>query len=224
MAKVKKPIAKSKVIKKRTPDILPSGISTSSVSHSKHPIRKKAVIVGGLIVLAAFLFFKKAWFVAAVVNGQPITRFSLNQILTKQYGAQTLETMINQTILEQEIARNKIIITDKVIDDKIAEITASLPANYTLDQALKLQGLDKAEFRNQLKIQLAIDKILVDKTNVTDKEVADYIASNSAQFKDSSPAATLSTARNVLQRQKSTEAFNSWFSALRQNTKILKFL
>ncbi|MCL5125321.1 MAG: SurA N-terminal domain-containing protein [Deltaproteobacteria bacterium] len=187
-------------------------------------LKAKLVALIVLALLVAFGLWKKDWFVAAVVNGRPIMRWQLDKALVKQYGAQTLDGMINQDIAEQEVARQGISVTGKEVDDRINEISSTMPKGMTLDQALQIQGLDKAEFRNQVRLQLAIDKILASKTVVTDKEIDDYMASNAAQFKNVSSAEARVTARKAIEQQKGSEAFSAWFASLKQKAQVYKFI
>lgn len=186
--------------------------------------KKYTLLVLILVFLLVLGYLNKSWFVAAVVNGRPITRIALDQALTKQYGAQTLDNMINEDLINQEIAKQNVSISQSELDQKVAEITAGLPQGVTLDQALQLQGMDAADFKNQVKIQLGIDKILAAQISVSDKEVSQYIATNAAQFKDASPSAAQASARNILVRQKENDAFTTWFAAIKQNAKVAKFL
>ena len=200
-----------------------------TASHT-HPARftastkKRLIFILFIIALLAFGLWKKNWFVVAVVNGQPITRLELTQALTTQYGQQTLDNLISEKLVEQAISQKGIRITSNQTDQKIADITSSLPKGMTLDQALTSQGMDITTFRHQVQLQLGIDQLLASQTAVSEKEIDDYLVSNSAQFKDSSPSAARAAAKNALAQQKSTTAFQNWFAALRQNAKILNFL
>lgn len=200
--------------------------STSSVlkSSNRVSLKSKLVLLVILGLLVVFGLWKKEWFVAAMVNGQPITRWELNQVLVKQYGVQTLDNMVSQKIAEQEVAKQGTAVTDKEVDDRINQISSTMPTGMTLDQALQMQGLDKAEFRKQVKLQLAIDKILASKITVSDKEIDGYISSNAAQFKSVSSATARDTAKKTLEQQKASETFSAWFTSLKQSAKILKFI
>ncbi|KKT75992.1 MAG: PpiC-type peptidyl-prolyl cis-trans isomerase [Microgenomates group bacterium GW2011_GWA2_44_7] len=187
-------------------------------------LKSKLAIVAVLALLIAFGLWKKEWFVVAVVNGQPVTRWQLNQILVKQYGAQTLDNLINQQIAQQEVAKQGGSVTDKEVDDRINQISATVPQGMTLDQALQAQGLDKEEFKKQIKLQLSIDKILASKITVSEKEINDYIASNASQFKGVPSDTAKETAKKTLEQQKGSTEFSSWFNSLKQSAKVLKFI
>src|SRR5258706_15504399 len=65
--------------------------------------RKAYLILAAVIVaLGILLYTGRGLFVAAVVNGQPISRLSIIQESEKQSGKQALETIVRNTLIEQE--------------------------------------------------------------------------------------------------------------------------
>ena len=222
---------KTRIVAPEIEEMTPSIKETSPVVASplnkttgKIFTRKFVFLLIIVVLLAALAYRYKSLFVVAVVNGHPITRFALDDTLTKQYGSQTLDNMISEEIINQEIAKNHIQVSSSQIDQKVAEITSGLPEGVTLSQALDYQGMTETDFRNQVKMQIAIDQILGPQINVSDNEVEQYIATNSAQFKSASPSAAQASARNILERQKESDAFNTWFSQIRQQANVLNFL
>jgi hypothetical protein len=213
-----------------SPEIaIPSYTDTTSRYSSPPANRWRTLLLGLLVLLALGYVFRdriysvlasRGIFLAAVVNGQPITRSSLDKQLEAQYGSQALDDLISRTIVEQEIQKQHIVISNDQVNVKIDSIKKTLPQNMTLDQALKMQGLSLPDFQQQVKIQLALDQILSSKIQVTDSEISDYIATNSSQFKGASPSAAYQQAKTTLQQQKSNQVFQSWFATLRQSAKI----
>ena len=51
--------------------------------------RRKVLFAATFVLLLVGLYFVKDWFIAATVNGRPITRFALDRELEKMYGSQT---------------------------------------------------------------------------------------------------------------------------------------
>lgn len=205
-------------------EVVPAKLGRSFRTLSGTFSRRNILIAATVILLVALGILKKEWFVVAMVNGQPITRLSLEQSLVKQYGSQTLDGLVSQAIVEQAVGKEKTEVTEKMVDQKLAEIAASLPTGMTLDQALQTQGVDKIEFRKRIRMQLAIEKALSSKVSISEKDITDYISSNSAQFKSASPSAARESARKAVEQQKLNDAFLSWFSDLKQKAKILRFL
>jgi len=64
-----------------------------------------------VLVVAAFLL--KGLFIAALVNGQPISRFTVISELEKQSGKQALTSLVNQTLIFQEAKKKNITVSPK---------------------------------------------------------------------------------------------------------------
>ncbi|MDP3733335.1 MAG: hypothetical protein Q8Q91_02220, partial [Candidatus Daviesbacteria bacterium] len=68
------------------------------------------LIIVGLILLANF---KKGLFIAAMVNGSPVTNFELQMSLNKQFRTQTLNQLTNEKIILDEARKNNALATDE---------------------------------------------------------------------------------------------------------------
>src|SRR3972149_7553982 len=77
------------------------------------------ILLAAVILLA---FYKKNWFIAATVNGSPITNLELQMQLNKQFKTQTLNQLINEKIILDEAAKNNVSISDLEVNNKISEI------------------------------------------------------------------------------------------------------
>lgn len=177
-----------------------------------------------LIILAALLWKNRGLIVAATVNNQPIWRLSLEQRLNQRYGSQMLDEMLNEQILSQEAAKRGISVSSKEIDDKISEIEKSLNGKITLSDALAQQGMTIADFRNQVAIQLTIDKLTASSAVVTDQEVTAYIEKNKDTLTATDEAGLKLQARAALMQEKKSQSFQKLFGDLKKNAKVVKFI
>src|SRR5258706_5499792 len=66
------------------------------------------ILIIFLLALGALLFYGRGIFVAAVVNGQPISRLAVVKDAEKQSGKTSLETIIRNTLIEQEARKAKV--------------------------------------------------------------------------------------------------------------------
>lgn len=173
-----------------------------------------------VILVAVFAFIKKDWFVAAVVNNQPITTLELYQNLKAKDGQAVLDQLIRDKLIVQEANKKGISISQKDIDDRIAQVVKQVGGQDALNSALAQQNLTQAEFKNQIKIQLMVEKILSKQIVVTDKEVSDYIAKNPAETK----GVSRDDVKSQLQSTKLNTAFQTWYANLQKNSKIYKFI
>lgn len=109
---------------------------------------------------------------AAQANGMPaVTADQLKQIV--------LEQLITQKMQLQVAEQNKITISDKQLNDTIANIAKQHHTSVSkLYQKVKQSGLSKAEYRKQIRDQIIIMTlhrgIVGDKANVSQSEIEDY--------------------------------------------------
>ena len=154
------------------------------------PVPRKTVskvkvgILFGVLVIAILLYIFRGLFIVAIVNGQIITRWSIDQQLEKQFGKKTLETVLTKKLILQEMQKNNITVTDAEVNAEIKKIEDTLKKQQrTLTEALAEQGLSRADLMDQLKIQKMIEKYFDKDSQVSDKEIDTYIEQN----KDSLP-------------------------------------
>lgn len=185
----------------------------------------KPVLIGLLLVAVLALGWNKYKnrFVVATVNGKMILRSELNQRLMAQYGTQTLEGLIGEKIIFENGNKQKVVISQKDIDDRIAEIEKSL-GGMKLDEALKLQGMTRADFVNRQKIQLTIDRMFNKDISVSATEVDEYINNNSTYLTASEPAQKRIEAETAVKNTKIEQKFMEWFNKTKEEAKIFRFL
>ena len=185
---------------------------------------KPLVIAIGLavILIVAALFFAKGIFVAATVNGSPISRWSVVKQLEKEGGKQALESIIDKKLIENELTKQKITVTQEEIDGEIKKIEAQVTAQGgTLEMALTQQGLTEEKLREQITIQKKLEKLLADKVAVTDAEIDAYIKdSKTALPKDVKMEDFRKQVGEQLKQQKFQSEAQQWVSDLTTNAKI----
>lgn len=200
----------------------------SERSSAKSPKLKKSYIIGALalVLLIALLYALRSVFVAAMVNGQPVTRLSLVQELEKQNGKQALNSLVTKTLILQEARKQNVSVTDQEVDAEIKKIEQNLSSQgQKLDQVLSLQGMTKDSLIEQIKIQKLIEKMVGKDIKVSDKEVQDYVADNKESFPEGSNEQQVnSQVREQLQQQKLNEKVQTWLDKLQKDANINYFV
>lgn len=225
--------AKSKTVAKKT-STKTQAVSTQSTVESKSTKtsakNKKIIIVtiAIIFILVALALYYKNVFVAATVNGQPITRIAVVKQLETQSGKQTLDALVTQTLILQEAKKRNINITQKDVDGELSKITKNVEAQgSTLDQALAAQGMTKNQLVEQIRIQLALDKMVGDKFDATQKEVDEFVKQSQAQLPEGSTttAAELQAqAKTQITQEKKQQAMQDLIAKLQKNAKIQTFV
>lgn len=186
---------------------------------------KNFVLGLAAIVILSLLYLFKGLFVAAVVNGQPISRISIVRELEKRGGAESLDSLINQVLIFQEANKQNVTVTDEEIDSVIGEIEASLEGQNDLDQVLLLRGMTRDELVNQIKMQKLVEKMLAERVSVTDSEVKEYIETNSDTLPENATDQEINElVKNQLKQQKLSSEIELWLVELKQQAKINYFV
>src|SRR5690349_4974212 len=111
----KKPASKT-TAKAKSPVLSQAVVKTESVRSSARTLKLRrayVVLLVVIIALGALLYYARGVFVAAVVNGQPISRLSVVREAEKQSGKQSLETIIRNTLVEQEAKKLNVTVSDQ---------------------------------------------------------------------------------------------------------------
>ena len=190
-------------------------------------INKNYLIIGLIVIaLAGLLYLSRSLFLAAVVNGQPISRLSVVSELEKQSGKQALDTLVTKTLIMQEARKQNITIGQNEINAELKRIEDNIKkSGQTLDDVLALQGMDRNTLIEQIRIQKTVEKILGKQIQVSDKEIADYISKNAETLgSDPESQETKNTVKQQLTQQKLSEKFQTWLDNLKKKAKVNYFV
>jgi peptidyl-prolyl cis-trans isomerase SurA len=141
----------------------------------------------------------------ALVNSRPITRADVERAYRSRVNADApdpsqeealslklsiLDELVNSEILLEHASQMNLVATDAEVEDKFTESKSP----YTEDEfqrKLKETGLSVDDLKSEIRRQLSIEKLLnrevVAKISITDKDVADFYNQNRAQFNIAEP-------------------------------------
>ncbi len=186
---------------------------------------KIAVIVAVIIVIAALAYVYKGLFIAATINGSPISRFAVVRQLEKASGKQVLDALITKKLLGDEAQKKGIIVSAEEIDTQIKNIEASISAQgKTLEAALAAQGMSKDDLKEQIVLQKEAEKLLEGKINITDSEVEQYVKDNKVEIPKGQEVEYQNQIKEQLKNQKFSQEAKSLIDSLRSKAKINYFV
>lgn len=223
-SKVRKTVARHAMIDEKTEDLISS--SMSSINSAQKDASRVKTVIGVIVLLAILTAFlgSRGYVVAAMVNGKPIFRWDLNRALVARFGTQTLESMISERLIADTAQKSGVVLTQPEIEAKMKELVSSLGPDVKLDDLLKYQGMTKADFEQQIRLQLTVEKILGKDVVIQDKEIDDFISTNRATMVATDEAALRSEARQTLSAQKISEKIQPWFADLKAKAKIVRLI
>lgn len=186
---------------------------------------KAAIIIVAVIVLGALIYVGKGLLIAATVDGRPISRLSVIQKLEKASGKTLLDSLITEKLIQNEAGTKKIVVSDDEVNAVIKNIEDQIVAQGgTLEAALTAQGMSLDDLKKQIVIQKEIEKMVADKINVTDEEMAQYIKDNKVSVPEGQEAATNAQVRDKLRSEKLNTESGALITALKSKAKILYFV
>lgn len=182
---------------------------------------KNAIILSGIVIVLALLFVYKSIFVAAVVNGSPISRLSVIQEVEKKSGKAALDMIIIQKVLADEVRKQGIVISASEIDTEMKEIEDRFAAQATtLDAMLASQGMTRADVTKQITTQLQVEKLLGDKIAVSEAEIDQFIATNKITVPEDKEAEMRTQVAAQLKQEKTNKEGNALVESLRSTAKV----
>jgi parvulin-like peptidyl-prolyl isomerase len=109
------------------------------------------------------------------------------EIRIKELKEKILEQMIDEKILISEAKRKKVKVNNKEIQDGIGEIKKRFGTEEEYNQELTRQGLSEEKFREQVKKQLMVMKLIDQEVKAkvvppTDSEIEDFYKQNEAEM------------------------------------------
>ncbi|MBE7705993.1 MAG: hypothetical protein E7Z91_01955 [Cyanobacteria bacterium SIG30] len=92
--------------------------------------------------------------------------------------------LITKKLLEQEIKKNDIKITNAEVEAKMEEVAKKVGGKKALDERLKVVGVSKKDLEKDIKEEIKIDKLIEKHGNitVTEAEIKKFYAENKARF------------------------------------------
>ncbi len=141
-------------------------------------------VLGSMLTIgaAAAIFFTIQKDAVATVNGEKISEDELHERLVAQYGQELLDTLITGKVIEQEVKKENIKVTQEEIDEEKAAYAESYGGEEALKQTLETSGLTMADFEEDIESYLATKKLLEPRIEITEEDMKAYFEENKGSF------------------------------------------
>ncbi len=213
-------VATSKEIKE-TPEKSPKESSQQQMKLRKPYL----ILIIVIIVLGALFYYCRGLLVAAVVNGQPISRLAVVQQAEKQSGKQTLDTLVRDALIEQEAKKENVSVSDQDVNTQIATLQSNLQKQgQNINGVLASQGMTMDDLRNLIRLDQLVQKMVGKNIKVSNQEVTDYLNQNKASLPNESQAQLEKDAKTQLLQQKTNAAVQTWLTNLQNKANIVYFV
>ena len=129
--------------------------------------------------------------------------------------------MIIKKLINDEFAAKNLSINDGDVDSKVKEIEDQLKVQgQTLESALSAEGMSKNALREQIRIQLKLEKLAEAEVNISDEDVNKYIEENKIPIEKDKGAETKNQIKEQLRQQKLQEVIPTIIQNLKSQAKI----
>ena len=169
-----------------------------------------------VIALALLFLYNKGLFLAGNISGKLITTPQFYSKLTKANGEEVFDSIVRETLIKQEAAKKEIVASEKEIDKKIKELEDRFGGKESFELALKQNNTNIEDLKQQITIQILVEKLLEDKIKVSDKDVSKYRTEN----KEAASTLTDAQIKETLKSQKLSQEFTTWFEKLKEKANI----
>ena len=187
--------------------------------------KKTAIIIAAVIILGVLIYAGKGLFIAAIVDGSPISRLSVISKLEKTSGKKLLDSLIAERLVKNEVKAKKIVVSDEEINGEIKKIEDQIALQGgTLDEALIAENMSRNDLKTQIILQKELEKLVADRINVTDEEVAQYISDNKISIPVGEEAITAEQIKSEMKNQKINQEADALVLVLKAKAKINYFV
>ena len=182
---------------------------------------KTAALVLIALAIGFALYYYRGLLVAATVNGNPISRLSVINELEGRSGKAALDSLIIKKLINDEFAAKNLSINEGDVDSKVKEIEDQLKVQgQTLESALSVEGMSVAALREQIRIQLKLEKLAEAEVNISDEDVNRYIEENKIPIEKEKEAEAKNQIKEQLRQQKLQEVIPTIIQNLKSQAKI----
>jgi len=138
--------------------------------------------------------------VVATVNGEKITKDELYDLLVDSNGEQALEYLIQQKVIELEAKKQKIEVSEEEIEKEMEKFYEYYGDKEGLTQALEAASYTMDEFKEDLKENITIKKLLEREISIEEEQIKEYFEKNRDSFAQKEQV----RARHILVEDKKT--------------------
>lgn len=98
-----------------------------------------------------------------------------------------IDEFVVRNLLSKELGAKKVTASEKEVAEVMESVKSQLPAGVTMDDLLKKNNLDAAKMREEIGLNIRINKLVMQelggKVKITDKEIGEFYNKNLDKFK-----------------------------------------
>lgn len=119
---------------------------------------------------------------AATVNGEKVTKQELYDAMYKQGGQATLDSLISEKLVAQEVDKAKVKVDEAAIDAELTQIKGQFPDEAQFNSAMEQSGFTLDSLKAEIRKNQEISKIFESKMDLSDAKLKEYFDKNVEQY------------------------------------------
>ena len=143
----------------------------------------KYVLLAVSLILVISLTACKKQDIVAKVNDEVITKDEFYNLLVEKNGAQLLESLIADKIINAEIKKENIEINDEDIEAQINEIKEAYGGESAFKQAIESYGFTLDQIKDNIATNMKLKKLLEPSITIEEDAMLNYFETNKDTFK-----------------------------------------
>jgi len=214
-----------KVIKKmRTAPV--SSVTTNNNDQKIVSIAKLLLTIALGVVIFLLVQKNRSMFIAGTVNKAPIYRMELNSKMAEKYGEQTLEEIVSERLLAENLKKYNITVTDQEVQDELTKIKAQYGGEEQFQAAITQFGMTEEKAIQSIKQSIGLKKIIEtqNKIEITDEEISKYFTENKDSFTGKKLEDVSVEIKDILYQQEVYSLSQDWYSQVRKDASVSNFL
>lgn len=118
----------------------------------------------------------------ATIDDETITANEVYELMLRQVGSQAVDQLITERLVNRAATAANIQVTDEDIDKELEPIKASFPDDETFNMQLEMAGFTLDSFKEQIAMQVRLEKLVEPQVEVTEEDLQAYYDQNKAQY------------------------------------------
>ena len=118
----------------------------------------------------------------ATIGDEEISQDELNDVLVEKYGAETLNQLISERIVKKETDKADIEVTDEEVEAEYQNMANQYNGVEGLQAAIAQANLTEEDLKEDIKSNIALEKLLKPQVEASDEEIAAYYEENKDEF------------------------------------------
>jgi len=142
-----------------------------------------AIIVIATTLVSILVNTNSSGNTVAVVGKEKITKDQLYKALVEANGEQVLNTLIVKKIIQLEAKKQNIKVTKDEIQAEIDKTIENFGSEEAYKNALEYYGITEDRLKEDIELNLYVNKLLEPKIKITENEMKNYFEENKDDFK-----------------------------------------